>query len=473
MRKLRIALGTTPIRPATSRPCRARAIASSRTLEAAAAAPPRREQPQPELPLSRRTGQAGRRASDRRAPLKRLALGFGSLLAALVLAVSPGTCPASCSRAADRRQPADHRGAAAGRHERRPERAGAVRRPHRGTVELAGAHPDAARGGAHLGVRVQGQEHRRARNRPAARAPPTCSKDRLRRSGNQLRITTQLIEASSGLHIWSKSFDLPLGDIFLIEDTVSRSVAEALHLELAADTAEQWAQRQPEKMEAYELYLLGRARQRKRTADDNLKAAEFFRRAIDADPQYALAHVGLAETLLNGLSLNRAPLEDVSARSRAADQPRARAQSEPARCARGEGLAADRGVPARRGAAAAAAGDRRQSERCRQPSHPRQSLRPARRPELRAEPLLRPRPASTRSISSRMCSAARSSSTSASSRMPKPPARGRASSIPATCGDRWPPPGSRARAAIPTQAIQLGGSGAQARARPMNISPTR
>jgi TolB-like protein len=135
----------------------------------------------------------------------------------------------------------------------------------------------------------------------------------LRRSGDQLRITTQLIEASSGLHIWSKSFDLPIGDIFLIEDTVSRSVAEALHLELAANTSEQWAQRQPEKMEAYELYLLGRARARKRTADDNLKAADFFRRAIAADPQYALAHVGLATTLLRGLAVNRTPLEDVTA----------------------------------------------------------------------------------------------------------------------------------------------------------------
>src|SRR3954464_1050234 len=110
----------------------------------------------------------------------------------------------------------------------------------------------------------------------------------LRRSGNQLRITTQLIEASTGLHIWSKSFDLPIGDIFLIEDTVSRSVAEALHLELSANTSEQWAQRQPEKMEAYELYLLGRARQRRRTADDNLKAIEFFKRAIEADPNYSL-----------------------------------------------------------------------------------------------------------------------------------------------------------------------------------------
>ena len=135
----------------------------------------------------------------------------------------------------------------------------------------------------------------------------------LRRSGDQLRIATPLIEAGSGLHVWSKSFDLPIGDIFLIEDTVSRSVAEALHLQLSAATAEQWAQRQPAKMEAYELYLLGKARQRKRTAEDNLKAVAFLRRAVDADPQFALAHVALAETLLNGLSLNRAPLEDVTA----------------------------------------------------------------------------------------------------------------------------------------------------------------
>ena len=105
---------------------------------------------------------------------------------------------------------------------------------------------------------------------------------------------------------------MPKGDIFLIEDTVSRSVAEALHLQLAADTAEVWAQRQPQKMEAYELYLLGRARQRERTSEDNLKSIEYFRRAIEADPDYALALTGLAESLLNGLSLNNTAIEDVA-----------------------------------------------------------------------------------------------------------------------------------------------------------------
>jgi tetratricopeptide (TPR) repeat protein len=61
------------------------------------------------------------------------------------------------------------------------------------------------------------------------------------------------------------------------------------------------------------LYLLGRARQSRRTAEDNLKSVEYFRRAVAMDPQYVPALVGLSESLLNGLSLNRAPIEDVKA----------------------------------------------------------------------------------------------------------------------------------------------------------------
>ncbi len=63
-----------------------------------------------------------------------------------------------------------------------------------------------------------------------------------------------------------------------------------------------------------------------RTAEDNIKAAEYFRRALEADPKFAPALTGLSETLLNGLSLNRSPLEDVKAESRAADQPRLAAE---------------------------------------------------------------------------------------------------------------------------------------------------
>ena len=254
-----------------------------------------------------------RRASDRRAPLKRLAWGFGSLLAALGLAVVAWHMPGKLFQS-DAGQDAlptivvlplvdmsidqNEQSLCDGLTEELSNWLA-----HIPTLRVVARTSAFAFKGKNTDVRAIAKQLEASH----------VLEGSLRRSGDQLRITTQLIEASSGLHIWSKSFDLPLGDIFTIEDTVSRSVAEALHLELSSDTAEQWAQRQPARMEAYELYLLGKARQRKRTAEDNLKATEFLRRAVDTDPEFALAQVGLAETLLNSLSLNRAPLEDVAA----------------------------------------------------------------------------------------------------------------------------------------------------------------
>jgi tetratricopeptide (TPR) repeat protein len=88
-------------------------------------------------------------------------------------------------------------------------------------------------------------------------------------------------------------------------------VAEQLHLELTPETDARWAERRAQTSNAFELYLLALERQRLRTAADNLKAIEFFRRSIAADPRFTPALTGLAESLLNGLSLNRMPLEDV------------------------------------------------------------------------------------------------------------------------------------------------------------------
>jgi TolB-like protein/DNA-binding winged helix-turn-helix (wHTH) protein len=255
---------------------------------------------------------SGRRASDRHAPIKRLAWGFGSLLAALILAVVAWRLPGKLfqSKSADALPTIvvlplvdmsleqNEQALCDGLTEELSNWLA-----HIPTLRVVARTSAFAFKGKATDVREIGRQLDATH----------VLEGSLRRSGNQLRITTQLVEADTGLHIWSKSFDLPIGDIFLIEDTVSRSVADALHLQLATETPQRWAERQPAKMEAYELYLLGKARQRKRTAEDNLKAAEFLRRAVDADPQFALAQVGLAETLLNGLSLNRAPLEDVTA----------------------------------------------------------------------------------------------------------------------------------------------------------------
>jgi TolB-like protein/DNA-binding winged helix-turn-helix (wHTH) protein/tetratricopeptide (TPR) repeat protein len=265
------------------------------------------------VPTSFETGPIiGRRASDRRAPIKRLAWGFGSILAAIVLSVVVWRMPGKLFQAdlepenlptivvlplVDMSVEQNEQALCDGLTEELSNWLA-----HVPTLRVVARTSAFAFKGSNQDVRKIGEQLNATH----------VLEGSLRRSGNQLRITTQLIETANGLHIWSDSYDFPMGDIFLIEDSVSRAVTEALHLQLSKDTPEQWAQRQSGKTDAYELYLLGRARQRVRTAEDNLRAEEFFRRSVAADPQYALAHVALAETLLNSLSLNRAPLEDVS-----------------------------------------------------------------------------------------------------------------------------------------------------------------
>ena len=266
------------------------------------------------VPTSFETGDViGRRASDRRAPIKRLAIGLGSIIAALILAVVawhlPGTLfqaevPAEnlptivvlplVDMSVDQSEAALCDGL---------------------TEELSNwlAHIPTLRVVARTSAFAFKGQSIDVRKIAAELGATHVLEGSLRRSGDQLRITIQLIAADTGLHIWSDSYNHPMGDIFQIEDTVSRAVAEQLHLELTAETAEVWAQRQSGTMESHELYLLGRARQSRRTADDNLKSVEYFRRSVQADPQYVPALVGLAESLLNGISLNRSPIEDVKA----------------------------------------------------------------------------------------------------------------------------------------------------------------
>jgi TolB-like protein/DNA-binding winged helix-turn-helix (wHTH) protein/tetratricopeptide (TPR) repeat protein len=267
------------------------------------------------VPTSFETGDViGRRASDKRAPIKRLALGFGSILVALILAAVAWKMPGRLFEvdAAPKDLPTiavlPLVDMSVDQNEQ-PLCDGL-------TEELSNwlAHIPTLRVVARTSAFAFKGRNQDVRTIAEALGASHVLEGSLRRSGDQLRITVQLIAADEGVHIWSRSFDLPIGDIFQIEDTVSREVAEALHLTLSAETAERWAQRQPEKMEALELYLLGRARQSRRTAEDNLKSIEYFERAVAADPQYIPALTGLTESILNGLSLNHAPLEDVKAK---------------------------------------------------------------------------------------------------------------------------------------------------------------
>ena len=281
-------------------------------------------------------------------------------------------------------------------------------------------------------------------------APPMCSKAACAAPATSCASPCSSSPPTPACTSGRDSFDhLPIGDIFQIEDTVSRAVAETLHLELSAETAEIWAQRQPQKMEAHEFYLIGRARQSRRTAEDNLKSIEYFRRAVEADPEY-VPGAGRA----GGVAAQRPVAESRADRRRegrsgAAHQSRREGQSEPSRGAGGERLAAQRGIPLRRSAAAAAARHEAESQRCVEPSLPRRPVRPARRTRDGAETLFgvrAPRPDGFH-LARVPLHGARGSRRIR--RSVAPPARARANSIRPTCGGRWPPRGSRARRARP------------------------
>ena len=114
----------------------------------------------------------------------------------------------------------------------------------------------------------------------------------VRRAGNRLRITAQLIHAADGTHLWSQRYDRDMNDVFALQDEMSAAIAEQLKVRLIG------AKRATTNVVAYEAYLEGRHHAQMFAPDALVKALECFQRAIALDPNYALAHVGMAEYYL-------------------------------------------------------------------------------------------------------------------------------------------------------------------------------
>ena len=142
----------------------------------------------------------------------------------------------------------------------------------------------------------------------------------VRRAGQRLRVTVQLVNAEDGFQLWSERFDRQVDDIFAIQDEITEEVVERLQGELAS--GEQGAAvavaRQAPDMDAYHHYLKGRYLWNKRSAADIERAIVELRRAVDVDPTYALAHAGIADcyTILGYYS--RVTPEDAFPRAKAA-----------------------------------------------------------------------------------------------------------------------------------------------------------
>src|SRR6266699_2382408 len=120
----------------------------------------------------------------------------------------------------------------------------------------------------------------------------------VQRTTDQLRVNVQLVEAATDAHLWADTFDRKLTDIFKIESEIAKTVAERLQAKLSGSEQHAIAARPTENTEAYELYLKGRFFWDKRTGENLKKSIDYFNQAIAADPNYALAYVGLADCYL-------------------------------------------------------------------------------------------------------------------------------------------------------------------------------
>lgn len=132
----------------------------------------------------------------------------------------------------------------------------------------------------------------------------------VRKSGNKLRITAQLINIEDGFRLWSERYDRELEDIFDIEDEISLAILDALKVKLLGHEKATVLKRYTDNTEAYQLYLLGRFHYNKWTGLGYMKAVEFYNEAIKIDSEYALAYTGLASCYLNLWFFNHLPPEE-------------------------------------------------------------------------------------------------------------------------------------------------------------------
>jgi adenylate cyclase len=117
----------------------------------------------------------------------------------------------------------------------------------------------------------------------------------VRKSGNRVRITAQLIEASTGYHLWSKRYDRELDDIFKIQDEISAEIASQLKITFADAKPIPKPREQTKNIDAYQLYNKGRSLFYQRGIA-LFEAIECFQEALEIDSSYALAYAGLADT---------------------------------------------------------------------------------------------------------------------------------------------------------------------------------
>ena len=136
----------------------------------------------------------------------------------------------------------------------------------------------------------------------------------LRREGNRVRVTAELINARSGFHLWNETYDRKLEDVFALQDEITRAIVDALKIKLAVSPPP----RQQPDTEVYDLYLQGLYFSNKGSEEDLRRALSFFQRAVEKDPTFARAWTGKAKVWYFLADVYVKPLESYPASKEAA-----------------------------------------------------------------------------------------------------------------------------------------------------------
>jgi len=136
----------------------------------------------------------------------------------------------------------------------------------------------------------------------------------LRREGDRVRVTAELINARSGFHLWTETYDRKLEDVFALQDEITRSIVDALKIKLAVSLPAH----EQRNIEVYDLYLQGLYFSNKSSEEDLRRALSFFQRAVEKDPTFARAWTGIAKVWYFLADVYVKPLEAYPASKEAA-----------------------------------------------------------------------------------------------------------------------------------------------------------
>jgi serine/threonine protein kinase/tetratricopeptide (TPR) repeat protein len=117
----------------------------------------------------------------------------------------------------------------------------------------------------------------------------------IQKEEDRIRLPAQLVNTGDGAHLWTETYDRELESVFAIQDEISQAIVDAMKLRLLGDEEVSLVKRHTENIDAYNAYVQGRFMWNKRTEEHLNRAIDYFREAIEHDPEYALAYAGLAD----------------------------------------------------------------------------------------------------------------------------------------------------------------------------------